>query len=120
MTGLYLAAIVASMLGVGLIDRRHKLALFGGFARRTAGLVAAGVTFFVLWDILGIQFGAFFRGESSAYIGVELLPELPLEEVFFLTFLSYLSLVAWRAAVQLRARFARPVTRNSGEAAELG
>ena len=106
MIGLYLAAILLSMLGIGLIDYRHKIALFGGFARRTLGVVGAGVLFFLVWDVFGIAFGVFFRGSSGAYLGIEVLPELPLEEVFFLTFLCYLTVIAWRLA--WRVSSARP------------
>ena len=98
MIGLYLAAIVGSMIGMGLIDFRFKVALFGGAAKRTLAIVAGGVVFFLAWDVVGIACGVFFRGHSTKYVGIELIPELPLEEVFFLAFLCYLTIVIWRIA----------------------
>ena len=47
---------------------------------------------FLLWDALGIVTGTFFRGESPYMTGVDLAPEMPLEEPVFLFFLTYLTL----------------------------
>ena len=51
-----------------------------------------GVVFFLIWDIVGIDAGVFFRGETSFMTGVQLAPELPLEEVFFLVLLCWLTM----------------------------
>lgn len=99
-TGAYLAAIVLSTVGVGLLDFRWKLVFFSSDRVRALFLILLGVLIFVVWDLLGIATGTFFRGSSTAYIGIELAPELPLEEIFFLTFLCYLTLVVWRKVVQ--------------------
>jgi lycopene cyclase domain-containing protein len=56
-------------------------------------VLAAGLAFFLAWDAAGIALGVFARGGSPWMTGVVLAPELPLEEVFFLLFLGYLTLV---------------------------
>uniref|UniRef100_UPI0035BBC7C7 lycopene cyclase domain-containing protein n=1 Tax=Agreia sp. TaxID=1872416 RepID=UPI0035BBC7C7 len=58
--------------------------------RRASIVLAAGLVFFVCWDLAGIGFGIFFRGETSFMTGLQLAPELPVEEIFFLTLLCYL------------------------------
>lgn len=59
-----------------------------------AGTVAilTGVAFFLMWDLFGIASGIFFRGETIGLTGLLIAPELPLEEVFFLTVLCYTTL----------------------------
>ena len=48
-----------------------------------------GLGVFLAWDLSGIGLGIFFRGHNQT-IGIELAPELPLEEPIFLVFLCYL------------------------------
>ena len=91
----YLAALVVSLLGLGLIDRRHQLALFAGHIARTLITLVVGVLFFLAWDVVGIVEGVFFRGSGHYQTGVLIGPELPLEEVFFLTLLSYVTLLSY-------------------------
>ena len=43
-----------------------------------------------MWDAVGIATGVFVKGDSPIFVGILLAPELPLEEPFFLAFLSYL------------------------------
>jgi len=98
MSIVYLAALLGAILGTGLLDWRHKLALFGGAALRTALVVALAVVFFLLWDVVGISEGIFFRGTGPWMTGVLLGPELPLEELVFLILLSYATLVSYLLA----------------------
>lgn len=97
MPGIYLAAIVFSAVGIVLLDARFKLA---AFARPVSTLVTVviGVAFFVAWDLAGIATGTFRQGESSFYLGFSVAPHLPIEEIAFLTFLVYLSIVVFAAA----------------------
>ena len=95
MTFAYLTALTLSLVGLGLIDRRHKLALFAGEVRRTLLTVAVGVGFFLYWDVVGIAQGVFFRGAGPYQTGVLIGEELPLEEVFFLTLLCYVLLLSY-------------------------
>ena len=98
MSFVYLAALVGALVGTGLLDFRHRLALFGGAPGRTALIVALCVAFFLAWDVVGIATGVFFRGTGPWMTGVLLGPELPLEEAFFLTLLSYSTLIAYLLA----------------------
>ncbi|GGC07033.1 lycopene cyclase domain-containing protein [Cellulomonas carbonis] len=98
MTGLlYLAALAVSITGMVVLDRRFALFFFDD-ARRAAVVLAVGVGTFLVWDLLGIGLGVFFRGETRYMTGVQLAPELPVEEVFFLVLLSYLTMNVWAGA----------------------
>ncbi|GAB3523793.1 lycopene cyclase domain-containing protein [Arthrobacter monumenti] len=87
----YLAVILFSLAGMVILDARLKL-FFWLAPVRAAVVTAAGLVFFTSWDLAGISLGIFFRGESAFMTGIEVAPELPLEELFFLTFLSYLTM----------------------------
>ena len=100
----YLTALVVSLLGLGLIDRRHGLALFDGKVLRTLVTLAVGVVFFLAWDVAGITQGVFFRGVGPYQTGVLIGPELPLEEVFFLTLLCYVTLLSYLGVARALGR----------------
>lgn len=74
-----------------LLDRAYSL-FFWRDARRATIVLVVGVAFFLAWDLLGIGLGIFYRGETDLMTGIQLAPELPLEELFFLTFLAYLTM----------------------------
>lgn len=103
MPGLYLLAILASAAGILALDLRWRLAVRPA-PLRTAVAVVAGTAFFLLWDAAGIALGVFVKGDSPLLLGVDLAPELPIEEPVFLAFLTYLALVAFRAAGRLLDR----------------
>ena len=88
---LYLLALLVSLTGMVVLDRRFGLFFFRD-ARRAAIVLLAGIVFFVCWDLAGIGLGIFFRGETSFMTGLVLAPELPLEEIFFLALLCYLTM----------------------------
>lgn len=115
MPGLYLAAILVSGAGIAAIDARYRLAAFAAPVR-TAVAVTVGVLFFVAWDLVGIATGVFVKGDSSLYVGVDLAPELPLEEPVFLAFLCYLALVV-HGAVRRAADARHDARARSGETA---
>ncbi|PTL72818.1 lycopene cyclase domain-containing protein [Rathayibacter caricis DSM 15933] len=87
----YLLALAVSISGMVVLDRRFGL-FFWNDARRAAIVLPAGVVFFLIWDLFGIGLGVFFRGETPYMTGLQLAPELPVEEVLFLTLLCYLSM----------------------------
>ncbi len=89
--GLYLLALVVSLLGLFGLDRRHKLVFFRDWLAGAVS-ISVGVVFFLIWDLFGIANGIFFRGETVGLTGLLLAPELPLEEVVFLTLLCYSTL----------------------------
>ena len=96
MSGAYLAGLVVSLAGLGLLDWRYRVALFAE-ARRTLATVGIGVAVFLAWDLVGVGLGIFFRGDSRFLTGVQIAPEVPLEELFFLTLLVYQTLLIWLA-----------------------
>ncbi len=87
----YLAVLTGSLAAMVLLDRRFRL-FFWRSPRQAAIVLAAGVAFFLCWDLLGIGWGIFRRGQTAFMTGVQLAPELPLEEAFFLAFLCYLTM----------------------------
>ena len=92
MTLAYLGALLASLAGMVVLDVRYRL-FFWRSPARAALVLLVGVTFFVCWDLFGIGFGIFQRGETAFMSGILLAPEFPLEEFFFLTFLCYLTMI---------------------------
>jgi lycopene cyclase domain-containing protein len=91
--GSYLAILLISLLGLYLLDRTHKLAFTVDPKRAFLSMVPAFIVF-VIWDIAGIALGIFFRGNNTLLTGIQLFPEFPLEEVFFLALLCYSTLIA--------------------------
>jgi lycopene cyclase domain-containing protein len=91
----YLGCLAAALAGMAVLDWR--LMLFFRAAPVRAGIVlAAGLAFFLAWDLGGIALGIFHRGRTDYLTGIMLAPELPLEEVFFLAFLCYLTMNLFR------------------------
>ena len=89
-----------------LLDRRFRLFFWRARCRaaRAAIVLVAGLVFFLAWDLAGIALGIFFRGENPVSTGIVLAPELPLEEVVFLTFLCYLTIVLYAASLRVVAQ----------------
>ncbi|GIG20459.1 hypothetical protein Cch01nite_11830 [Cellulomonas chitinilytica] len=100
MRGWYLAALLVSLAGVVLLDARHRLFVWDS-PRRALTVLAVGVTLFLCWDAVTISHGAVARGHGRALLGVEVAPHLPVEELVFVTFLSYLTMVVFTAAHRL-------------------
>jgi lycopene cyclase domain-containing protein len=88
----YLLSTLAGLACLVLLDRRYRLFLW-----RKPGAAALvlliGVGFFLLWDTAGIRLNIFHRGETPIMTGLLLAPELPLEELFFLIFLCYITMI---------------------------
>ena len=99
----YLGALLVSLGGLAVIDRRWRLA-FWAEPRRAALTVGIGVVGFLLWDVAGLLLGIFARGESPHMTGLLLAPELPVEEAVFLTLLCYNALLVWRGLDRWRGR----------------
>lgn len=103
MPGVYLGAILFSLAGTIAIDLKVGLSLRTA-PRRTVLAVTLGTLFFLLWDAVGIVTGVFVKGSSPLFVGVDLAPHLPLEEVFFLIFLNYLAIMLWTVFRRLEQR----------------
>ncbi len=114
MTFLYLGLLLFSLTGLGLLDWHRRLA-FGADARRTGLALAIVVAFFLVWDTVGIALGIFSRGDVEYMTGVELWPDMPLEEPVFLVLLNYVTLLTWRL-ITTRGGDPRPLGRARVEA----
>lgn len=93
----YLGAIAFAALGIGAIDAHYRLALFRD-ARRTLLAVVITAAAMLAFDLVAIATGNFRLGASPWMTGFEVLPHLPIEEIAFLLFLAYVSLVAFTGA----------------------
>lgn len=91
MSILYLVALLLSLGGMIVLDWRFRL-FFWRSPGRAATVLGIGLAFFLAWDLVGICLGIFHRGETAVMTGVLLAPELPLEELLFLSFLCYLTM----------------------------
>ncbi len=94
MPGVYLGAILFSLAGTIAIDLKVGLSLRTQ-PGRTALAVGLGTAFFLVWDAVGIVTGVFVKGSSPLFVGIDLAPHLPIEELFFLVFLNYLAIMLW-------------------------
>lgn len=95
---LYLLGLLAGITGMGIIDWRYKLAYWYD-RRRTVITLSLCIALFIIWDLLGIALGIFFHGGSAYTLPLRLLPEFPVEEIFFLLLLCYCTLVIYRGAL---------------------
>ena len=93
----YLTALAIALFGMVTLDRRFRRFFWQG-PRAAAIVLITGVAFFLVWDLAGIGAGIFFRGETVFMTGLQVAPELPIEEIFFLTLLCYLTMNGYSAA----------------------
>jgi lycopene cyclase domain-containing protein len=100
MSLVYLAALLVALTGMILLDRRFTL-FFWRDRRRASIVLVAGVLFFLAWDLFGVGLGIFFRGQTEFMTGLVVAPEIPVEEVFFLTLLCYLTMNVYSAATRV-------------------
>jgi lycopene cyclase domain-containing protein len=100
----YLTALVLVLACLALTDRRWRL-FFWADPRRAAVVFAAGFAMFLVWDLVALELELYERGRSELMTGVEVAPELPLEELLFVAFLPYLTMVLHGLALR---RFGRP------------
>ena len=100
MTGLYLGGLLLSIAGLVFLDLKVKLFL-GAAPRRAATVLAIGVVGFLLWDAAGVGLGIFFEGRNDLLVGIDLAPQIPLEELFFLMLLCLSAMEAFALAQRL-------------------
>jgi lycopene cyclase domain-containing protein len=100
---LYLFLLLGAIACMVLIDRRFRL-FFWRDAWRATVVGVIGLVFFVVWDLAGIALGIFSRGEAPISTGILVAPELPVEELFFLAFLCYLTMILITGARRLLDR----------------
>ncbi len=112
MSALYLIALLVSLSGMAILDRRFAL-FFWRDASRASIVLGIGLVLFVLWDITGIATGVFFRGESAITTGILLGPEFPLEEILFLALLCYSAMNLFAGAERVLELRRAPERRSS-------
>jgi len=110
---LYLLALAIALTGMVVLDRRFRL-FFWQDARRAAIVLVVGLVFFLAWDVAGIGLGIFFRGETDFMTGLQVAPELPLEEIFFLTLLCYLTMNLYSGLERVLAHVSSRSSQVSG------
>lgn len=118
----YIGILTFSLLGLGAIDFRSRFALFV-YPLRTVLTLVLGILFFLVWDVVGISLGIFFKGQTQLLTGVMLAPEVPLEEIFFLAVLCYTTLLTWiglSLRIAARGVVADKAESRDAEAGELG
>jgi lycopene cyclase domain-containing protein len=107
--GLYLIGLLVALIGMVVLDLRFRL-FFARAPRRAAIVLVLGVAFFLAWDLAGVGLHIFFPGGSGWLLGVQLAPEVPLEELFFLMLLCYLTMNVYGALARWsRSRHSRRV-----------
>jgi lycopene cyclase domain-containing protein len=102
-TGLYLAGLLVAIAGLVTLDLRWKLFLRAAPVR-AAIVLAVGVVGFLGWDAAGVALRIFFEGPQRLLIGLDLAPDIPVEEVFFLVLLCLSAMEAFTLAERLLAR----------------
>ena len=100
MTGLYLTGLLVAVTGLVVLDARLRLFLFAA-PLRAAVVLVVGVGGFLLWDAGGVGAGIFFEGNPRLLVGIDLRPQIPLEELFFLILLCLTAMEAFLIAQRL-------------------
>lgn len=109
----YGAALVVSLAGMLVIDRRLRLVWFAA-PRRAALVGAVGLVFFLAWDLTGVRTGVFFVGDGPYQSGLHVAPEVPVEELGFLLLLGQVTMCLAAAAERVVA------ARRAGRARDGG
>jgi len=91
----YLLGLVIAITCLVLVDFKFKLAFFHDL-KRTAVTLLISIWLFIAWDIFGIRLGIFFHGDSQYALPFRIIPEFPIEELFFLFLLTYVALLVYR------------------------
>lgn len=91
---IYLGLLLMMIAGMVTVDYRLKIAFFADW-RRAAKTVTSSMVLFIAWDLFGIGLHIFYPNGSRYVLDIMLAPKFPIEELFFLFSLSYLTLLLW-------------------------
>lgn len=97
---IYLLVLVLLIGCMVLLDARWKLFVFSRPVAALAVLVL-GTAFFLMWDVSAIAAGIFLHLDSPLMTGIMIGDQLPLEEVFFLFFLCYQTMIVFTGVQRL-------------------
>ncbi len=89
---LYLSILVFSLSGIGWYDYKKRIFLFCR-PKQALTILLSLVGFFLLWDITGIVLGVFFTNQEFVSGLYFFTPNMPIEEIFFLTLVCYVSII---------------------------
>ncbi len=93
MPGLYLVAILLSLVGAFVIDRRLRLGLW---SRATAAAIVIVEVAFLLFDVLGASGGWF--ASNDRWVVAIVPPGIPPEEPLLLAFITVWAILLYRIA----------------------
>jgi lycopene cyclase domain-containing protein len=88
----YLASLLIGLAALTGWDYHKRIAFFKN-PRASILVIAISVGFFLVWDILGILLNIFHTNTHYVSGLFILTPDLPLEEILFLSFLTYFVLI---------------------------
>ena len=91
--------LLFSLLGLGFADFRHKLVFFYR-PKNALRIYLAFLGFFLAWDIVGIASGVFSTNTEFVSGLFFLTPNMPLEEILFLSLFFYNTAIVWRLVWQ--------------------
>ena len=90
----YLSALVLAFVAILLIDYRLRLAFYRD-KKTTTYCLLASLGFFLAWDLTGVIADVFSTNQAWVS-GLHLISSnLPFEELVFLFFLGYITLITW-------------------------
>lgn len=99
---IYLVSLIVISICLVLVDKRFTLAFFHN-VKQTAMTLALSLWLFIVWDLFGIRLGIFFHGDAQITLPFRIVPEFPIEELFFLFVLTYSALLLYRYVSKRRS-----------------
>lgn len=92
---IYLFFLIFSLSGLFFADYKHKLFIFHD-TKSAILLWLIGLVFFLAWDVTGIVLDVFSTNPEWVSGVYFFTPDMPLEEILFLTLFLYNVVIAWR------------------------
>lgn len=99
----YITALLISIFGLFVIDRKYKLCFWEN-KQRAILTILVSILVFIVWDLIGVSLGIFFSGNSKYMMSYFIVEEFPVEELFFLFLLNYSTLTIYQIGRRLWPR----------------